>query len=215
MAQAKIDALSITWLEDRGACDEAMAWIKSRCDNNLDLAWEICHNPDWMIWSLAVLKKLDVNGQVPSRLGARIKLDVCLDIPVRDGKNIRDYMSKGALEYLSADDGYGRGLTDTVLRIAERQSWKRANDDNCWGPKSAFESIADQAGWGMVGTAVRGGLRMATMDRYENVLEYRDNFNQQACDIIRKHVPALPSNEWPDPDFPHYVRNRLRVRTRG
>ena len=126
-------------LEKHGACPEATEWAKPfKSPSN---AWKKCKNPQWMLWALSKLGKLDEKR-------ARLFAVKCIrETPLNDGRVVLDLLT----------DQRSRDAVD----VAERFANGAATESELLAARSAAQSAAWSDAWSATRLAAWSATRLA------------------------------------------------------
>ena len=138
-------------LEKHGACPEATEWAKPfKSPSN---AWKKCKNPQWMLWALSKLGKLDEKR-------ARLFAVKCIrETPLNDGRVVLDLLTdQRSRDAVDVAERFANGAaTESELsaaRSAARSAAGSAAGSAAWSAAwSAARSAAGSAAWSAAGSA--------------------------------------------------------------
>ena len=157
----------LAFARDRGACAEARLWLNTQTDPRV--AWEMCEQPDWMIW---YARRRNVERKVLVRIACDCARTALRFVP--EGED-RPRLAIEAAERWTLGEATideVRAAADAAAAYAAADVYAAAADAYAAAAYAAYAAYADYAAYAAYAAAAYA----------------RKQANIQMCQIIRTHL---------------------------
>ena len=157
-------------LDDLGACEESLDWLKEKKPSNVYQAWRSCPRGDWLLWFAA---KIGVDRRLVVAAACEIARDA---LPIFEGKYPDDNRPRKAIE--TAEEWCKGKATQEQVRMAAAAATAAA-----WAAADAADA-ADAA----ADAAEAADAAADAADAAADAADARDKALQKYAAIVRKHI---------------------------
>jgi len=172
-------------LDDLGACEESLDWLKEKKPSNVYQAWRSCPRGDWLLWFAA---KIGVDRRLVVAAACEIARDA---LPIFEGKYPDDNRPRKAIE--TAEEWCKGKATQEQVRMAAAAAAAAAADAaaaaaaadaaDAWAAAWAAAADAWAAAW-----AAADAADAADAAADAAAADARDKALQKYAAIVRKHI---------------------------